>query len=131
MPVTHHPGDKIRLLLVAIVLAVATIGGIVLIDFVPPQYRIQPKWLRFGLLSCLWTAYAIKAYWKLRRSVTFWSVFLCFLIVHLFGMGYFFYVGPGLPFLVFGPACGVELIAMGFVIYWILGVGPATVRMNL
>jgi len=124
-------GDKTRLVLVAMVVAAAFVGGIVLVDLIPATYRIQPKWVRFLFVSIGFVGYAMKAYWKLRKSLVFWSIFLGFLAIHLLGIGSFFYLGAGLPLLVFGPVCAVELMAMGFVIYWILGVGPASVRMNL
>jgi hypothetical protein len=132
-----HLGDKTRLILAAIVVAIVFVGGIMLFaEFVPVQHRIQTKWVRFLFVSVLFVSvgfvgYAIRAYWKLRRSLIFWSVFLGFLVIHLLGIGYFFYVGSGLPLLVFGPVCAVELMGMGFVIYWILGVGPGKVSMNL
>lgn len=87
--------------------------------------------MRFLFVSVGFVGYAIRAYWKLRRSLIFWSIFLGFLVIHLLGIGYFFYAGPGLPLLIFGPSCAVELMGMGFVIYWILGVGPGKVSMNL
>ncbi len=125
-------GDHTRLILAAIVVAIAFVGGIVLFaEFVPAQYRVQTKWVRFLFVSAVFVGYAIRAYWRLRKSLIFWSIFLAFLAIHLLGVGYFFYVGSGLPLLVFGPACAIELMGMGFVIYWILGVGPAKVSMNL
>ena len=125
-------GDKTRLILAAIVVAIAFVGGVVLFaEFVPAQHRIQTKWVRFLFVGVMFVGYAIRAYWKLRRSLVFWSIFLGFLVIHLLGFGYFFYVGSGLPLLVFGPSCAVELMGMGFVIYWILGVGPAKVSMKL
>lgn len=127
-----HLGEKTRLILAAIVVAIAFVGAVVLFaGFVPAQYRIQTKWVRFLFVSVMCVGYAIRAYWKLRRSLVFWSIFLGFLVIHLLGIGYFFYFGSGLPLLVFGPSCAVELMGMGFVIYWILGVGPAKVSMNL
>ena len=127
-----HLGETTRLILAAIVVAIAFVGGIALIaEFVPAQHRIQTKWVRFLFVSVVFVGYAIRAYWKLRRSLVFWSIFLGFLVIHLLGIGYFFYVGSGLPLLVFGPVCAVELMGMGFVIYWILGVGPGKVSMNL
>lgn len=124
-------GDKTRLIFAAIIVAIAFVGGIVLFaELVPAQYRVQTKWVRFLLVSVVFVGYAIRAYWKLRRSLVFWGILLGFLVIHLFGVGYFFYAGSGLPLLVFGPLCAVELAAMGFVIYWILGVGPAKVSMN-
>jgi hypothetical protein len=127
-----HLGDKTRLILAAIVVAIAFIGGVVLFaESVPVQHRIQTKWVRFLFVSVVFVGYAVRAYWKLRRSFAFWSIFLVFLVIHLLGVGYFFNAGSGLPLLIFGPICAVELIGMGFVIYWILGVGPAKVSMNL
>jgi hypothetical protein len=127
-------GDRTRLIIAAFAVAIATIVGIVLIaDFIPAQYthRIQPKWVRFGLVSVGFVGYGIKAYWKLRRSLTFWSIFLTFLAIHVVGLGYFFYAGEGLPLVLFGPACAVELMCMALVTYRVLGVGPGKVGLNL
>ena len=59
----------------------------------------------------------LRPYWKLRRSLIFWSIFLGFLIIHVFAAGCFFYVGKALPLLGFGPACAAELMGMRWVIY--------------
>jgi hypothetical protein len=73
----------------------------------------------------------VKAYWKLRKSLNFWAILLGFLVFHLLGPGYFFYMGRGLPLLVFGPVCGIEFGCMALVVYWFLGVGPDKVNLNL
>ena len=56
---------------------------------------------------------ALRPYWKLRRSRIFWSIFLGFLIIHVFAVGCFFHVGKGSPLLGFGPACAAEFDVHG------------------
>jgi hypothetical protein len=127
-------GDNARLILTALVVAAAAIVGIIaILYFVPLGYThgIRWKWVRFGIVSVGFMGYAIKAYWKLRGSWLFWSIFLTFFVAHVLCLGYFFYAGEGLPLLLFGPACGLELMGMALVIYRALGVGPDKVSVNL
>jgi hypothetical protein len=97
-------------------------AGIVLVaEFVPVRYTngIRGKWVRFGSVSVGFVGNALGAYGRLRRSLIFWSIFLGFLIIHVFAVGCFFYVGTGLPLLGFGPACAAEFMCMALVIYWL------------
>jgi len=125
--------DTTRLILAAIAVTLVLAFIIFISVLIPDHYteRIQGKWVRFGIVSICLLAYAAKAYWKLRRSWNFWAIFLGFLVIHVFGIGRFFYLGNGLPLLVFGPLCGVELCCMALIVYWFLGVGPDKVNLNV
>jgi hypothetical protein len=134
VPLKTQLSDTARLLLTALVVVLVFMLVVVLsVALVPHQYteRIQGKWVRFGIVSIGFWGYTLKAYWKLRKSPNFWAILLGFLVIHLFGAGYFFYVGRGLSLLVFGPVCGVEFGCMALIIYWCLGVGPDKVNLNV
>ena len=60
--------------------------------------------------------FALKAYWKLRKSASFWGILVGALGIHLVAVGYFFYVGAGLSLLAFGPVVGIEWGCMALVI---------------
>jgi hypothetical protein len=112
---------------VAIAVAIGTMGFIVLtVVYVSPHYtdRVQGKWVRFALITVVLIAFAISRYWKIRKSLGFWGIFLAFLAIHMFGVGYLWAIYNGLPTLVVGFVSGAELVCMALVIYWVLGVGP-------
>jgi len=134
MSLKTHPNDRKRLILTALAAAIVIMLVVSsLAIFVPFQAttRVEGKWVRFGLVSIALLAYSIATYWKLRKSLTFWAVFLGYLAIHMLGVGYFFYFGRGLPLLLFGPICGIEWALMALIVYWILGVGPSRVSLDL
>ena len=116
--------------IVAMVIASVIVIGVAV---VPPRYieRTQLKWVEFGLVSAFLVIYELRAYWKLRKSISFWCVFLGMLFVYLTGLGYFFYAGNGVSMVTFALTGGVEFACMAIVIYWLLDAGPATVNLDL
>ncbi len=113
--------------MVALAVTVVTVVVIVLsVVFVPAQYadRIQGKWVRFGVMTAFFTVFSLKAYWRTRKSVRFWCIFLSFLALHLFGVGHLWTVYNGLSTLEVGLVGGGEFALMALVIYWVLGLGP-------
>jgi hypothetical protein len=113
------------LLLVAIPVAIGLYGS----DRV--VHGLATKWERFALLTLCLLGFLVKAYWKVRTDVRFWSIYLVFTAIHFVGLGYFFWFGNGLPFPIFELACAAEIIGMGLVIYWVLGVGPTHVNLDV
>jgi hypothetical protein len=116
-----------RLLIAALGLAV--IAGSLMLGFlilVPEQYRdrIDWKWARFGVVTVVFAGYCLRTYWRARNHLRFWGILSCVFIVHFFGVGYFFYRGPGLPLLAFGPIVALEWAALALAVYHFLGIGP-------
>ena len=127
LPLRIHLTDRSRLILVALATAVVTALGIVLVAvYVPAKYtdRIQGKWVRFGVMTAGLIVFSLSSYWKARKSLRFWSIFLIFLALHLLGVGHLWAVYNGLSTLAVGLVGGVEWGCMALFIYWILGVGP-------
>jgi hypothetical protein len=115
--------DRGRLILVAVTLVML----IMLVAFtVPTRYleKFQWKWFRFSLEAVICVSIMLRIYWKLRRSLVFWCIFAGFLCLHILGVGYYYYMGPGLGVLAVGLVYGIETICMAIVIYWILRTGP-------
>ena len=92
--------------------------------------RAHLKWVEFGIVSAFLATYDLKAYWKLRRSFIFWSIFLGVFFIYLLGLGYFFFVENGVSMLTLALAGGAEFACLACAIYWILDVSPPT-RVNL
>ena len=125
-----HLTDRQRFV-VAVFLLLAFVVTIAL--YAPDQviHRLVSKWERFILLSGVFVAFVMKAYWKVRQDLRFWTIFLSFMVVHFIGVGYFFWTGNGLPFPIFEIAIAVELGGFALVIYWVLGIGPTEVNFDL
>jgi hypothetical protein len=126
--------DRNRLLLTAFVLAAMLTGCILLIvSVVPPRFlnRLQTKWIRFGVVTVFFVCYTLKAYWKLRRRVSFWAIYILVLVIHIWGWGHFFFYGNGVSTVTFAVAGAAEFGCMGLVIYWTLGIWPDNVNLNL
>jgi hypothetical protein len=123
VPLRFQLGDKGRLILTA--LGLTTIIGVLAV-YLPLRYleRIQWKWIRFSIGTALFIWFSLKAYWKLHRSLPFWSIFSGFLVVHLLGVGWVYYAAGGLSLLEVGPVLGIEWGCMAVVIYWVLHTGP-------
>jgi hypothetical protein len=104
-----------------IVAIVAAIGV-----FLPQQYfeKIQWKWFRFSTGTILLVWLSLHAYWKIRKSLRFWCIFLSFLAVHLLGVGHFYYVGGGLSTVEVAVVGGIEWGCMAVVIYKVLRATP-------
>ena len=75
--------------------------------------------------------YELKAYWRLRKSIGFWAIFLSFLFAYFLALGYFFHTGEGVSLVTFALTGSCEFVCMALVIYWILGAGPNRVNLNL
>lgn len=54
----------------------------------------------------------------------FWAIFLGVLVLHILGVGYFYYAGVGLPLLVFGPVVALEWVLLAIAVHHFLGIGP-------
>ncbi len=127
MPLRIELTDRKRLILVASAVAIATIVVIALaVVYVPARYmdRIQGKWVRFGVMTIAFAVFSLNSYWRKRKSLGFWGIFLSFLGLQIFGVGRLWTVYNGLSTLVVGLVGGVEWVCMALVIYWVLGVGP-------
>jgi hypothetical protein len=127
MPLSPQVRDRLRLLLVALGLAVAALiiiwASLVL---VPGQYRdqINWKWTRFGVVTIFFVLYCLKTYWRARRHAMFWILLLGILALHFLGVGYLFYRSAGLPLLIFGPTVALEWALLALAVYHFLGIGP-------
>jgi hypothetical protein len=127
MPLRTEVKDQIRLLLmaagVAALVIVLVIGTMV---FAPGLYRheINWKWVRFGVVTVGFAAYCLWTYWKARKHLAFWGILLCVLVLHLLGVGYFYYAGAGLPLLIFGPVVALEWALLAIAVHHFLGIGP-------
>ncbi|MGA7219447.1 MAG: hypothetical protein WBX38_14085 [Candidatus Sulfotelmatobacter sp.] len=119
--------DQLRLLLVAAGLAALLILCVLATAVLTPGIygrRIDWKWVRFGVVTTFFVGYCLRTYWKARKHLTFWGIFLGVLILHLLGVGYFYYAGAGLPLLVFGPVVALEWALLAVAVHHFLGVGP-------
>lgn len=119
--------DRSRLILVALMAAILGMAvASLLVVYLPPRYadEIQGKWVRFGAMTSVFVAFSLKAFWKLRTSLSFWLIFLIFLLLHVVGVGHLWAVYNGLSTTMVGLLGGAEWGFMGLVIYWVLGVGP-------
>jgi len=91
----------------------------------PRQSHVNWKWARFIVVTIFLVVFSVKTYWRARAHPGFWGLLLGILVVHFVCVGYFFYTGPGLPLLVFGPTVGLEFGLMALAIYRFLGIGPS------
>ena len=133
-PLKTPRNDKARLILVSLVVAIVIAAAIAISVWVlPPRYteRTQLKWVEFVAVNALLATYELRAYRKLRKSLSFWSIFLGVFLVYLIGLGYFFYAGNGVSMVTLALAGGAEFASMACVIYWILDVGPDSVSLDL
>jgi hypothetical protein len=127
MPLKAEAKDQVRLLLTATGLAalviVLLIGTMV---FKPGLYKhqINWKWVRFAVVTLAFVAYCLKTYWKARKYLGFWVIFLGVLVLHVLGVGYFYYAGVGLPLLIFGPVVALEWALLAIAVHHILGIRP-------
>jgi hypothetical protein len=119
--------DRWRLILTSLaVAAVILLGTVLVIIFVPAKYSasMPGKWFRFGLIGAFLVVYSLSAYWKARKSVGFWCIFLSFHALYLFGVGHLWAVYGGLSTPEVMLVGGMGFICMGLVTYWVLGIGP-------
>ncbi len=129
MSVTTRTKDRLRLTVAALGLSIVLLflmwASFVL---VPKRYLdfvfSNPKWGRFAVVTIFFVGYCLRTYWKARKRLTFWGIFLGVLILHLLGVGYFYYAGAGLPLLVFGPVVALEWALLAVAVHHFLGVGP-------
>jgi hypothetical protein len=119
--------DGARLILVALFLA-GVIGAVILasVVFVPSLYadRIQSNWLRFGVMTIVFSVFSVKAYWKARKSLGFWIIFFSFLVVQCIGVGHLWATYNGLSTLIVALVGSGEWALMAVVLHWIIGVEP-------
>jgi hypothetical protein len=119
--------DRKRLVLSALAVAsIIIVGVIALIFLVPAKYHsnIDFKWFRFGVATAVLILYSVHAYWRARRSLRFWCIFLSFLAVYVFGVGYLWTIYGGLSTAEIALIAFLWWICMALVIYWMLGIGP-------
>jgi hypothetical protein len=124
-----HTKDRVRLLLVAVGVAIVAIPAIVAaIVLIPGQDRINWKWGRFTVVTIFFVVYCLKTYWLARKLLRFWAILFGILVIHFLGVGYFYYAGPGLPLIVFGPTVALEWALLALAVYHVLGIGPPAAR---
>src|SRR5581483_2315554 len=82
------------------------------------------KWGRFGVLTLVLLGFLIRVYWRARGRLAFWGLLLVFLVVHVLLLGYFYYTGVGLPFLLVGMVAGAEIAGFGLLVHCTLGIEP-------
>jgi hypothetical protein len=127
MPLNAEAKDQVRLLLTAAGLASLVIVLLIgIMVFEPELYRheINWKWVRFAVVTLAFAAYCLQTYWKARKHLGFWVILLGVLVLHFLGVGYFYYVGLGLPLLVFGPVVALEWALLAIAVHHFLGIGP-------
>jgi len=125
--------DRINLLATAtviVVLAVIVLTAVVKFEPQWVNHDLEPyaKWIRFSTVTIAFVVVCLKTYWKARRHIVFWLILCGVLLLHFFGVGYFYYAGDGLPLTLFGPAVALEWALMAVVIYHVLGIGPDSVK---
>jgi hypothetical protein len=127
VPLRAEAKDQIHLLLTALGVAalviVLVIGTMVLAPGLY-RYEINWKWIRFGVVTIGFAVYCLWTYWKARKHLRFWAILLGILVLHLLGVGYFYYAGAGLPLLVFGPVVALEWALLAIAVHHFLGIGP-------
>jgi len=128
MSLSPKAKDRVRLLIVAIGVAVLAIVFVVSTAVIAPGlYRkeVAWKWIRFAIVTVVFVGYCLKTYWRVHKRLGFWLILIGILILHFLGVGYFYYAGAGLPLLVFGPIVALEWALLAVVIYHFLDVGPS------
>jgi hypothetical protein len=131
MPLSTKTKDRTLLLLTAIgVAAVAMVSMFAIIVLVPHRYldHLSWKWVRFAVVTLAFVVYCLRTYWRARKSPKFWAFLLGILVLHLLGVGYFFYTGEGLPLAIFGPTVALEWALLALIVYHSLGIAPETLR---
>jgi len=119
--------DRIRLVLIATAVAAVLLTLIWFsVTLTPERYRgrIDWKWGRFIVVTIFFVGYCLRTYWKARKHLGFWCILLGVLVLHLLGVGYFYYAGAGLPLLVFGPVVALEWALLAVAVHHFLGIGP-------
>jgi len=119
--------DAAKLLLTAVgIVALCFVLLVVTVKFEPQwfSHRLNWKWIRFSVVTIWFVFFCIKGYWQARRHIAFWAILGSMLMLHLFGVGYFYYAGDGLPLLLFGPVVALEWALMAFVIFRTLHIQP-------
>jgi hypothetical protein len=127
MPLRPQVADRIRLFVAALGVAlIALIAMWTSFVLVPQRYfdQVSPKWGRFGVVTIVFAAYCLRTYWGARKQLGFWVILLGIFMIHFFGVGYFFYIGQGLPLLTFGPTVALEWALLALSVYHFLGIGP-------
>jgi len=125
MPLRLRLGDSGRLALAAIVFAAIVLALAVAAAFYFPNSKEIPwKWVRFSLEVIFLIWISLTAYWRIRKKMAFWGIFAGFLLVHVFGVGYFYYAGQGLGVLEVGLVGGAEWVCMAVIIYKFLHTTP-------
>jgi hypothetical protein len=115
--------DRGRLILTALATFVLVAAAII---SVPSRYlnSIEWKWVRFGGMTLFLILYSLKTYWRQRKSVRFLAIFLGFLSLDLFGVGYLWSIYNGLSTIEVAIVGVLEWVCMALLIHWALGVGP-------
>jgi hypothetical protein len=113
------------LLLIAIPIVIGLYGSEKVV------HALASKWERFALLTLILLGFQMRAYWKTRKDARFWGIYLAFAAIHIVGVGHLFWFGNGLPFPIFEIVCASEIIGMELVVYWVLGVGPTHVNLDV
>ena len=129
MSLSPKAKDRVRLLLAATGVAVVAIPAIVaVIILIPGQDRINWKWGRFTVVTIFFVVYCLTTYWRARKDLRFWAILFGIFVLHFLGVGYFYYAGPGLPLMVFGPIVALEWALLAVAVYHFLGIGPPAAR---
>jgi hypothetical protein len=120
--------DHVRLILTAI--GIVSLGFVLLLGlgrFAPGIFRHHPnlKLIRFLVISVVFAGYCVKVYWKARKHLEFWAILTAVLALHFFGVGYFFFTGPGLSTLTLGVVGGLEMALLAVALYRVLGIAPS------
>ena len=127
MPLSSHAKDQLRLLLIGLGVTILLLPIIwASVVLVPTEYkgRVSWKWARFTVVTIFFIVYCLKTYWRARKHVQFWVILFAILVIHFVGIGYFYYAGPGLPLLAFGPTVALEWALLAVAVYKVLGIGP-------
>lgn len=106
------------LLIVVTILTIAVLTPLTILD------KIEWKWVRFAAVTAIFVWYSLKMFRKGRAHKEFWIIVLSSLLVHLVGVGYFFWSGSGLSFSTFAPLVGAEWGIMAVILYKRLGLIP-------
>lgn len=117
------PEHRARTILWEIVVAMLIVTAIwAAVMYIPDQYSrgifrsLKSRWSYVVLGTAIFSAQALKRYWRFRRSLAFWGILLSFLAVFV-ASAFFLMVRQGLGFLWLVPVVFVEYGAFGFVIY--------------
>src|SRR5450631_1215454 len=123
MPMNSRAADRTNMLLAAFALAFLFVFFVLAVPDSAGRILFS-KWGRFVSMILVLFGFLLRVYWRALSSLAFWSLLIGFMALHTVAIGYFYYAGGGIPFVLVGIFGGAEIVAFAVLVYWILGIEP-------